>query len=109
MPRQRSRILARLLSLKPQLAEAYNNRGIIARTLGDYRQASKDFERAAQLGMELAQQHLQVLREETRQVQDVCAVPYILQALPMAYLGHRRSSSAAISDSPWVTHYWTPG
>ena len=45
------RIEPRRITLQPQLAEAYNNRGIIARTLGDYRQASKDFERAAQLGI----------------------------------------------------------
>src|SRR4029450_5114116 len=36
----------------------------------DYRQAGKDFERASQLGMELAHQHLQVLRDEARQVQE---------------------------------------
>ena len=60
----------RAIELQPQLAEAYNNRGILHRKLGDYRQAGKDFERATQLGMALATQHLQVVREEARQIQE---------------------------------------
>jgi TonB family protein len=56
--------------LQPKLAEAYNNRGIVGRSLGNARQASKDFDAAAQLGMALAAQHNQVLRDEMRQVQE---------------------------------------
>lgn len=65
-----SKDFSKTIALQPQLAEAYNNRGTSARTLGGYRQAGKDFERAVQLGMELAQQHLQVLRSEAWQVQE---------------------------------------
>ena len=58
------------IELHPKLVEAYNNRGIVWRTQGNVRQASKDFDAAAQLGMALAAQHLQVLRDEIRQVQE---------------------------------------
>jgi TonB family protein len=58
------------IELHPKLVEAYNNRGIVWRTQGHVRQAGKDFDTAAQLGMALATQHLQVLRDEIRQVQE---------------------------------------
>jgi TonB family protein len=58
------------IELQPKLAEAYNNRGIVLRTQGHYQKASKDFDAATQLGMTLATEHLQVLREEIRQVQE---------------------------------------
>ena len=58
------------IELQPKLVEAYNNRGIVWRIQGNIRQASKDFDAAAQLGMALAAQHLQVLRDEIRQVQE---------------------------------------
>ena len=52
------------IELQPKLAEAYNNRGIVLHKLGNYQLASKEFNLAAQLGMELAARHLQLLRDE---------------------------------------------
>ena len=75
IPRRRSRILRKAIELQPQLAEAYNNRGIIQRTLGDYRQASKDFERAAQLGMELAKNTSRCCETKRARRRSVCGVP----------------------------------
>jgi TonB family protein len=54
----------------PKLGETYNNRGIVSRRLGNYAQAIQDFRLAAQLGLELASHHLQVLHEEVRQLQE---------------------------------------
>ena len=69
-PQQAWRDFTKAIELDAKLAEAYNNRGIVSRRLGNYAQASKDFTSAAQLGMELASHHLQVLRDEIRQVQE---------------------------------------
>jgi TonB family protein len=63
-------VMAQPIELQPKLVEAYNNRGIVWHTQGNVRQASKDFDAVAQLGMTLAVQHLQVLRDEIRQVQE---------------------------------------
>ena len=72
-PQQAWRDFTKAIELDAKLAEAYNNRGIVSRRLGNYAQASKDFTSAAQLGMELASPHLQVLRDEIRQVQERCS------------------------------------
>jgi TonB family protein len=42
----------------------------VARALGNYRQAHKDFQSAMQSGMALASRHLQVLQDEVRQAQE---------------------------------------
>jgi TonB family protein len=58
------------IAYNPKLAESYNNRGLLYRKLGNYGQAIKDLQRAAALGLEVAAQYLQIVREEVRQAQE---------------------------------------
>jgi hypothetical protein len=75
--------------LQPKFAEAFNNRGMTHRKLGNYRQASKDFEAAVQAGMETATQHLETLRDEIRQTQE-------------------RLQAKGLNPKPWPSG-WSPG
>ena len=47
--RQAIEDLNRAIEIKPDYAEAYNNRGIAYKGLGNYNQAIKDFDRAIEI------------------------------------------------------------
>lgn len=67
---QAQRDFTTAIDLQPKLAEAHNNRCLVRRKLGDYPPAIKDCSQAAELGMASAKEHLEILRDEVRQVQE---------------------------------------
>ena len=50
-------VFDRIISLKPDIAEAYNNRGIVLRELGRFEDAVKDYEKAISLQPAYAEAH----------------------------------------------------
>ncbi len=57
------------IAKQPKLAESYNNRGILYKTLGNYQRALADLRQAKQLGLTYASGAIQILRGEVRQAQ----------------------------------------